>query len=142
MLIVVFFKQQSAYEMRISDWSSDVCSYDLCLAAAVALPCGAAAKAETLQLAPEPFKALPEGTAMVWENMDTGKKVQGVVGRTRGLIVTWIWDGRCFSSFAHVCMYCVPAAVPPAGGEIGELFPLQVGRPVRFNRTLEGEAWP
>src|SRR3546814_6761102 len=29
MLIVFFFKQKTAYEMRISDWSSDVCSSDL-----------------------------------------------------------------------------------------------------------------
>src|SRR3546814_7991011 len=28
--IFFFFKQKSAYEMRISDWSSDVCSSDLC----------------------------------------------------------------------------------------------------------------
>src|SRR3546814_3795097 len=28
---VVFFKQKTAYEMRISDWSSDVCSSDLLL---------------------------------------------------------------------------------------------------------------
>src|SRR3546814_15012340 len=27
--ILVFFKQKTAYEMRISDWSSDVCSSDL-----------------------------------------------------------------------------------------------------------------
>src|SRR3546814_2537666 len=27
--IFVFFKQKTAYEMRISDWSSDVCSSDL-----------------------------------------------------------------------------------------------------------------
>src|SRR3546814_5868531 len=27
-----FFKQKTAYEMRISDWSSDVCSSDLCRA--------------------------------------------------------------------------------------------------------------
>src|SRR3546814_19596184 len=27
--IVCFFKQKTAYEMRISDWSSDVCSSDL-----------------------------------------------------------------------------------------------------------------
>src|SRR3546814_2897431 len=27
-----FFKQKTAYEMRISDWSSDVCSSDLSLA--------------------------------------------------------------------------------------------------------------
>src|SRR3546814_1019472 len=28
-LVVCFFKQKTAYEMRISDWSSDVCSSDL-----------------------------------------------------------------------------------------------------------------
>src|SRR3546814_10706723 len=27
--VFVFFKQKPAYEMRISDWSSDVCSSDL-----------------------------------------------------------------------------------------------------------------
>src|SRR3546814_3882770 len=29
-----FFKQKTAYEMRISDWSSDVCSSDLAFGAA------------------------------------------------------------------------------------------------------------
>src|SRR3546814_10680286 len=29
MNFVIFFKQKTAYEMRISDWSSDVCSSDL-----------------------------------------------------------------------------------------------------------------
>src|SRR3546814_2261595 len=29
MFIIFFFKQKTAYEMRISDWSSDVCSSDL-----------------------------------------------------------------------------------------------------------------
>src|SRR3546814_13678477 len=29
LVIVVCFKQKTAYEMRISDWSSDVCSSDL-----------------------------------------------------------------------------------------------------------------
>src|SRR3546814_2108397 len=29
LMFVVFFKQKTAYEMRISDWSSDVCSSDL-----------------------------------------------------------------------------------------------------------------
>src|SRR3546814_20364486 len=28
-VLVFFFKQKTAYEMRISDWSSDVCSSDL-----------------------------------------------------------------------------------------------------------------
>src|SRR3546814_2070113 len=29
MIFIFFFKQKTAYEMRISDWSSDVCSSDL-----------------------------------------------------------------------------------------------------------------
>src|SRR3546814_5933878 len=29
LLFFFFFKQKTAYEMRISDWSSDVCSSDL-----------------------------------------------------------------------------------------------------------------
>src|SRR3546814_5827310 len=33
MCVLFFFKQKTAYEMRISDWSSDVCSSDLRLVA-------------------------------------------------------------------------------------------------------------
>src|SRR3546814_12557993 len=29
--VLFLFKQKTAYEMRISDWSSDVCSSDLCI---------------------------------------------------------------------------------------------------------------
>src|SRR3546814_1676374 len=32
-MYIFFFKQKTAYEMRISDWSSDVCSSDLTAAA-------------------------------------------------------------------------------------------------------------
>src|SRR3546814_7882238 len=35
--VFFFFKQKTAYEMRISDWSSDVCSSDLVLQDAHAL---------------------------------------------------------------------------------------------------------
>src|SRR3546814_1371397 len=34
-LLFFFFKQKTAYEMRISDWSSDVCSSDLQLGQAL-----------------------------------------------------------------------------------------------------------
>src|SRR3546814_2383435 len=34
MCFFFFFKQKTAYEMRISDWSSDVCSSDLIFAQA------------------------------------------------------------------------------------------------------------
>src|SRR3546814_9346089 len=29
LIVIFFFRQKTAYEMRISDWSSDVCSSDL-----------------------------------------------------------------------------------------------------------------
>src|SRR3546814_8265487 len=32
-MLFFFFKQKTAYELRISDWSSDVCSSDLLVAA-------------------------------------------------------------------------------------------------------------
>src|SRR3546814_20953562 len=41
---IVFFKQRPAYEMRISDWSSDVCSSDLTSARYESAPTGSRAK--------------------------------------------------------------------------------------------------
>src|SRR3546814_3399159 len=35
MCLFFFFKQKTAYEVRISDWSSDVCSSDLIAAEAI-----------------------------------------------------------------------------------------------------------
>src|SRR3546814_2672570 len=37
MILIFFFKQKTAYELRISDWSSDVCSSDLIIAFGVRL---------------------------------------------------------------------------------------------------------
>src|SRR3546814_3556202 len=37
-LSIFFYKQKTAYEMRISDWSSDVCSSDLSFDEALGLP--------------------------------------------------------------------------------------------------------
>src|SRR3546814_3332819 len=37
-MVFFFFKQKTAYEMRISDWSSDVCSSDLARHAKVGMP--------------------------------------------------------------------------------------------------------
>src|SRR3546814_1091928 len=63
-LIFFFFKQKTAYEMRISDWSSDVCSSDLDniltvagVFATHATRCSADALA-CLPLAGEPARAL------------------------------------------------------------------------------------
>src|SRR3546814_3338130 len=55
-LLFFFFKQKTAYEMRISDWSSDVCSSDLLwergrepYAGAWSLPGGLLGQDETLE---------------------------------------------------------------------------------------------
>src|SRR3546814_5551446 len=42
---VFFFKQKTTYEVRISDWSSDVCSSDLYLLFCAALACSYKASA-------------------------------------------------------------------------------------------------
>src|SRR3546814_9078406 len=42
-----FFKQKTAYELRISDWSSDVCSSDLASAAKTAAPAAEAPPVST-----------------------------------------------------------------------------------------------
>src|SRR3546814_10329731 len=53
LLYVFFFKQKTAYEMRISDWSSDVCSSDL---AAIVTAClmGAQIRAALMPLVQAP----------------------------------------------------------------------------------------
>src|SRR3546814_14002266 len=44
----VFFKQKTAYDMRISDWSSDVCSSDLANGTFVPLAIAAPARMDSL----------------------------------------------------------------------------------------------
>src|SRR3546814_5832617 len=51
MLCYFFFKQKTAYEMRISDWSSDVCSSDLILYDSD-MPLNSGRKMRALKLAP------------------------------------------------------------------------------------------
>src|SRR3546814_6814423 len=55
MCFFFFFKQKTAYEMRISDWSSDVCSSDLRREAASATPptTGALTGCSGVRLEPE-----------------------------------------------------------------------------------------
>jgi len=98
-------------------------------------------RAEPLTLPPAPFKALHYRVINPPQPTDSGKRVEGIVGRTNGLIVSWIWEGRSFSSFAHICMDCVAAGVSPDGGILGQLFPLEVGKAVGFTRRWAGQAW-
>src|SRR3546814_1119897 len=55
MFLVFFFKQKTAYEMRISDWSSDVCSADLQTGARYEEAAGGSEPSETYRLGQEVF---------------------------------------------------------------------------------------
>src|SRR3546814_11258103 len=61
-----FFKQKTAYEMRISDWSSDVCSSDLAWRAVRSRPCRRGTRRHPpARLPPRPREdRLAEGTEL------------------------------------------------------------------------------
>src|SRR3546814_7871860 len=70
--VVFFFKQKTAYEMRISDWSSDVCSSDLGAPAcrrparrALSIPVANVAEPNTVRLVPSGRLKPPALSALV-----------------------------------------------------------------------------
>src|SRR3546814_7584709 len=66
MLFVFFFKQKTAYEMRISDWSSDVCSSDL--AASLILPGHYLPPPK--RTTPAPGRPFPTGRRSIYVRLD------------------------------------------------------------------------
>src|SRR3546814_17423754 len=60
-----FFKQKTAYEMRISDWSSDVCSSDLLLAVGVVASLYAGYLAPEFRVTASQLSALINGFATI-----------------------------------------------------------------------------
>src|SRR3546814_16717653 len=98
-LCVFFFKQKTAYEMRISDWSSDVCSSDLQSMPAYARRGGAdlvlRLQCNTLRL-----KA-----AMIDPRVDValGKRAVHMIGPALAPLL----DQRGLVPFAHLCAKAV-----------------------------------
>src|SRR3546814_6118239 len=95
-----FFKQKTAYEMRISDWSSDVCSSDLerklcglVAALAAVFEVGAEPGTEKLGLHPEPGSETDQAEAgrhrddgvvrFACDDAELGPEV-GQIGRAHG----------------------------------------------------------
>src|SRR3546814_15997836 len=72
MCIIFFFKQKTAYEMRISDWSSDVCSSDLSFSFAPrpAAPAPVAEESIEPEVQEVPFAATETEAAPVAEDRD------------------------------------------------------------------------
>src|SRR3546814_6646518 len=97
-----FFKQKTAYDMRISDWSSDVCSSDLSdRAASYATAIVKAAVGPRLSLAaPMAVHDNLQERLMMLMRQDISKK-RGLAGR---LLVGGAKIGRA-SGRARVCQY-------------------------------------
>src|SRR3546814_14968710 len=62
--VIFFFKQKTAYEMRISDWSSDVCSSDL-----------GAIGAFLILIAPQRLREWPGGLQIAARSLDPFSRV-------------------------------------------------------------------
>src|SRR3546814_5752211 len=74
MLFVFFFTQKTAYELRISDWSSDVCSSDLVAAKKVSTPKAAAKKAAPKKVASKKAPAAKPTSKARSEERRVGKE--------------------------------------------------------------------
>src|SRR3546814_4340684 len=80
-MLLFFFKQKSAYEMRISDWSSDVCSSDLVWAAQA--DCQAIGRQQTAMQMPDPGSPGSQG---VYQSQGSAglSKSAGTIGCAHG----------------------------------------------------------
>src|SRR3546814_2883450 len=90
LFFVFFFKQKTAYEMRISDWSSDVCSSDL-----VGAPLDDADEELVAFLAEQPLVAGPaelsaehpvlrQRRGVAHDQPRAGARLLGEIGRASG----------------------------------------------------------
>src|SRR3546814_18950769 len=72
--VFFFFKQKTAYEMRISDWSSDVCSSDLLAPIAIASALLLVIWVVFLNAFPQVGPRVGKTPADVWEYLFSGPK--------------------------------------------------------------------
>src|SRR3546814_9761224 len=97
-LLFFFFKQKTAYEMRISDWSSDVCSSDLYAWNEQGSSCGL-----TYMFADFPDVALVEA-ALEDEWQPRFERAPELAGQHLHLDLDWEQIGRA-SCRERVCQY-------------------------------------
>src|SRR3546814_15820784 len=75
-----FFKQKTAYEMRISDWSSDVCSSDLSLLLNITLD------QKQIRLYGATYSEAPQTSPLIRTNLDRDNTMFFVSPETRPLV--------------------------------------------------------
>src|SRR3546814_12345877 len=76
--VSLFFKQKTAYEMRISDWSSDVCSSDL----------NGRDMAELCNVSPKTISHVERGLAKI------NTEILQALVRKKNLNVNWLLTGK------------------------------------------------
>src|SRR3546814_1690700 len=86
---IFFFKQKTAYEMRISDWGSDVCSSDL-------VPCARAGSASMRRARSSRLLRRPPGSGWLTENFRFAaiQCYKTGLGTGRSVVVDTVLRGR------------------------------------------------
>src|SRR3546814_2889143 len=79
--VFFFFKQKTAYEMRISDWSSDVCSSDLVRSISLSAIMKPTPSCSAIGL-PKAMRSRAYSMAMSWQRWATpSQRMQWEIGR-------------------------------------------------------------
>src|SRR3546814_3136682 len=131
-----FFKQKTAYEMRISDWSSDVCSSDL------------TAEHIIKQVAALPYRIDPDGAARILliTSRETRRWIIPKGNPIRGLEAHQAAAREAFEE-AGISGIACPAAIGQYTYEkrkrngnrhlLVDVYPLEIGRASRGGRVCQ-----
>ena len=97
------------------------------------------ARAEIVRpnLPPAPFVAPQAGARAVYEDLARGGEQRARFGPTEGMLISFTWENRPGFSLTPFCPDCAQA-LPADGGPLADLYPLQVGKGIRFTRR-QGE---
>src|SRR3546814_1059764 len=108
-----FFKQKTAYEMRISDWSSDVCSSDLGSGVAFSgVPVG---EVKTIAL-------MPDTPEFVRVRISVNEEVPILHGTTASI------EGIGFTGVSQIALDGAIRGAPPIVEKGPEGVPVKIGR--------------
>src|SRR3546814_1644970 len=103
-MCVFFFKQKTAYEMRSSDWSSDVCSSDLVAPCAIVTPQYLEIEKSNPELIAKVVGVIPAGRAGTEEEVASmvAYLARDEAGFVTGQVVSELGRASCRE---RVCQY-------------------------------------